>query len=370
MPSGIRHKAMARAIHSHYQDPADLIWLRAAAALGITVVRSADAYASWDGQGTLTLASDEHLDPDDCLAQMILHEVCHLLVSGEAARTQADWGLDNTSAKDLVFEYATNRLQAALAQAYGLRAFMAVTTVWRKYYDALPRDPLAPGEDAAIALAREGLERARRAPYRAVLHAALTTTATLADALREVAPQDSLWHHTLGEHPSGFRLHPDATRHCNTCAWAVKRGNGAIECRQTRPGCTPPDYRLGEHFAVKRPARFAATQPACENFEPILTQDDCFSCGACCHRGFDVVEVGPRERFALRHPELIEVRSADRCVVPRPQGRCVALTGTGNAEAPYLCRHYDERPRSCRDFAVGGDACLIARQRCAVFKQG
>jgi hypothetical protein len=123
---------MARTIQSNYQDPADLLWLQAAAALGIAVQRSADAYAAWDGRGTLTLASAEHLDPDDCLAQMIFHEVCHLLVSGEAARNLPDWGLDNTSAKDLVYEYATNRLQAALAQAYGLRDFLAVTTVWRQ----------------------------------------------------------------------------------------------------------------------------------------------------------------------------------------------------------------------------------------------
>jgi AcrR family transcriptional regulator len=359
---------VARTIASHYQDPAALIWLQAAAALGITVVRSADAYASWDGKNTLTLASDEHLDPDDCLAQMILHEVCHLLVSGETARDLPDWGLDNTSPKDLVYEYATNRLQAALAQAYGLRSFMAVTTVWRKYYDALPRDPLAPGADAAIALARAGLERARRSPYRDILHAALTATAALADALRDWAQEESLWRHTLGAHPSGFRLHPETNLRCNSCAWAVMRRNGAIECRQTRPGCQPADYQLGETRAAGRPARFDASQQACEHFEPALTQEDCFGCGACCHRGFDVVEVAPRERFAQRHPELIEVRSAERCVVPRPQGRCIALTGTGGADTPFLCRHYDERPRSCRDFAVAGDACLIARQRCAVFK--
>jgi hypothetical protein len=359
---------MTRAIHTHYRDPADLIWLQAATALRLTVVRSADAYASWDGQGALTLASDEHLDPDDCLAQMVFHEVCHLLVSGEAAREQLDWGLDNTSPKDLVYEYATNRLQAALAQAYGLRRFLAVTTVWRKYYDALPRDPLAPGDDAAIALARSGFERARQAPYREILHAALSATAALADAARAWSPEDSLWRHTLGPHPSGFRQHPDTRYRCGDCAWAVPRRNGTLECRQTRPGCGPADYSLGASPTANRPARFDAAQPACERYEPPLSQDDCFRCGACCHRGFDVVEVTPMERFALRHPELIEVRSAERCVVPRPGGRCVALEGTGTAQAPFLCRHYEERPRSCRDFAVGGDACLIARQRCAVSK--
>jgi hypothetical protein len=352
-----------RSIQAGYQDPADLVWLQAASALGITVVRSADAYASWDGAGTLTLASDAYLDADDCLAQMIFHELCHLLVSGEEARASVDWGLDNTSPKDRVYEHATNRLQAALAQAYGLRTFMAVTTMWRAYYEALPRDPLAPGDDAAIPLARSGLERARHAPYRTILHAALSATAALADVLRTVAPADSLWHFTQGRHPAGFRLHRTATLQCGDCAWAITR-RGKIECRRTRPGCTPVDYSLDDGAGVQNRVRLDPAQAACEYFELPLTQESCFSCGACCHRGFDVVEVAANERFARRHPELIEVRNADRRVVPRPDGRCVALGGSGTATEPYLCRHYDERPRSCRSFELGGDACLLARQRC------
>ncbi len=356
---------MRNNLKADHQDATDLIWLQAAAALGITVARSADAYASWDGNGTLTLASDQYLDPDDCLAQMIFHELCHLLVSGEQARGQVDWGVDNTSPKDLVYEYATNRLQAALSQAYGLRTFMGVTTMWRPYYDALLRDPLANGDDTAIPLARAGLTRAREAPYRDVLHAALSDTAALADALRPAAAGDSLWHFTQGEHPTGFRTHPDATLRCGDCAWGIARAKG-LQCRQTRPGCTPVNHGLGMAVDMQR-ARFDPAQPACEYYERKLTHEDCFSCGACCHKGFDVVEVKATERFARRHPDLIEVRSADRCVVPRPDGRCVALDGKGSPEAPFLCRHYDERPRSCRDFELGGDACLVARQRAALY---
>jgi hypothetical protein len=352
-----------RNIKAGYQDPADVIWLQVASALGVSVVRSADAYASWDGKGTLTLASDQYLDPDDCLAQMIFHELCHLLVSGEEARGLADWGLDNTSPKDLVYEYATNRLQAALAQAYGLRRFMAVTTVWRAYYDALPRDPLARGDDAALPLARAGLQRARQQPYRAVLHAALSATAALADTLRPFAQDDSLWRFTQGQHPAGFRLHAETTANCGDCAWAIVRRHGKIECRQTRPGSVPVNYSLAEDASTRSSVRLDAAQPACEHYDAKLTQEDCFRCGACCHRGFDVVEVAANEPFARRHPELIEVRNADRHVVPRPDGRCIALEGTGALQQPYLCRHYDERPRSCRNFELGGDACLVARQR-------
>jgi len=357
-----------RPILADYQDPADLIWLQAAAALGIAVRRSTDAYASWDGRGTLTLATAEHFDPDDCLAQMIFHELCHLLVSGEQARLRVDWGLDNTSPKDLVYEYATNRLQAALAQAYGLRRFMAVTTVWRDYYDALPHDPLAPGEDAAIELARAGLKRARRSPYRETLHAALSATAALADTLRPFVPDHSLWRTFQAEHPCGFRLHADSLLSCDTCAWAIVRSKGKLECRRTRPGCRPVNYNLGEVDLVQSRVRLDPQQHACELHEAPLTRQDCFQCGACCREGFDVVEVTPRERFARGHPELVEVRSSERLVVPRPQGRCVALEGTGSAEEPWLCRHYEDRPRSCRHFELGGNACLQARQRCAVVK--
>lgn len=355
---------VSRLPHTRYQDPVDLIWLQAASSLGITVVRSAEAYAAWDGSGTLTLSSAEHLDADDCLAQMILHEVCHLLVSGERARQQADWGLDNTSPRDLVYEYATNRLQAALAQAYGLRQFMAVTTRWRSYYDALPPDPLAPCSDAAQPLALAGWQRAKVQPYRSVLHNALTATAEVALLLGESAPEDSLWRTAQAAHPTGFFQHANAALHCSGCAWAMPRSDGKLQCRQTRSGCTPVSYFLGEPARQPARLRLDATQRACEHWEPTLTTEDCFRCGCCCHKGFDVVEVTATETFTRRHPDLIEIRSAERRVVPRPAGRCVALTGDGSTEAPYLCCHYDERPRSCRSFALGGDACLQARQRC------
>lgn len=358
---------MRNMLKADHQDAADAIWLHAAATLGIEVTRSAAAYASWDGKGTLTLASEQYLDPDDCLAQMIFHELCHLLVSGEKARREVDWGLDNTSPKDLVYEYATNRLQAALSQAYGLRSFMGVTTMWRAYYDALPRDPLAHGDDAAIPLARLGLDLARTAPYREVLHVALSATAALADTLRPQANADSLWRVTGGKHPAGFILHADNGLRCGDCAWAISHQPG-IECRQTRQGCQPANYSLGEGRGLAR-ASLEAAQPACEYYERKLTQEDCFRCGACCHKGFDVVEVKATERFARRHPDLIEVRSAERCVVPRPDGRCVALTGDGRPSAPFLCKHYEERPRSCRDFELAGDACLVARQRAGVGAQ-
>ena len=359
---------LTRTITSNYQDPADLVWLEAAAQLGISVERSAKAYASWDGKGTLTLASEEHLDPDDCLAQMIFHEICHLLVSGETAFALVDWGLDNTSPKDLVYENATNRLQAALSGAYGLRRFMRVTTMWRSYYDALPPDPMTPAADPAVVLASAGLEAARKSPYRQVLHEALSATAVIADSIGSLAPESSLWSLALAMHPTGFTLHADQTKQCSSCAWAIPGKEHDMRCRLTRPGCRPVDYSLAEHPVPPRTVKLHSTQVACEHHEPVLEPADCAACGACCHRGFDVVEVSQREKFARLYPTLIELRSETRSVVPRPAGRCVALTGDGSNTAPFRCRHYEDRPRSCRNFALGGDACLIARARCGIYK--
>ncbi len=137
------------------------------------VQRSPNVYASWDGDSTLTLSSPDGLDPDDSLAQLIFHEICHSLVMGDAGLAREDWGLDNTSERDLVFEHACHRVQAALAARYGLRDFFADTTDWRPYWDSLPADPLAPSDDPALPHAQRGFARAERAPYAAVLGAAL-----------------------------------------------------------------------------------------------------------------------------------------------------------------------------------------------------
>ena len=103
-----------RSIVHQYQDPVDLIWLRAAADLGLEVQRSAEVYAAYDGKGTLTVSVADDFDADDSLAQMIFHEICHWLVSGIHARDRPDWGLSNTSKRDLVYEFACHRLQAKL----------------------------------------------------------------------------------------------------------------------------------------------------------------------------------------------------------------------------------------------------------------
>lgn len=73
---------MAREVTRVYRDPLDELWLACAAEVGLRVRRTADAYASTDGRGTLSISTPEHLDADDCLAQMVFHELCHALVQG------------------------------------------------------------------------------------------------------------------------------------------------------------------------------------------------------------------------------------------------------------------------------------------------
>jgi hypothetical protein len=339
---------MPRDVSLSYRDPLEEIWLAAARRVGWTIERSRNTYASWDGRCTLTLASAEDLDADDTLAQMILHEMCHALVAGPRGRHAVDWALDNTTDRDLVYEHATHRLQAALSDPYGLRAFMAVTTDHRGYYDALPRKPLADGVDPAIPIAQRAKTRADEEPFRGALGEALEATALLAAAVRPFSPPESLWRAARVRHRSGLLLPalevPGST--CGDCAWLV---DGApLTCRQTEQGEEPGSV---VHSA----------DAACERYERRFDEEECGSCGACCREGFDLVPVDARDDVLRVHLDLVSSSSLGP-VLLRPNGRCVALDG-GLDGAPFRCRIYAERPSSCREFEVGGAPCLLARQR-------
>ena len=331
----------------HYRDPVDLLWLRAAHDLGLSVAFGDEVFASYDGGGTLTLCHAVDYDPDDSLAQLILHELCHALVAGHGALKQRDWGMDNVDDRDLLQEHACHRLQAALADRYGLRRLLAVTTDHRSYWDSLPMDPLGAGDDDAIPLARDAFDRATTGPWARTLARALESTRTVASLVREAAPEDNLWAMTQELHESGLPLPRQTTGQCGSCAWSYST-NAALRCRQTKRRGRPGQV-------VRRRA------PGCVRFEPRITERVCGDCGACCREAFHLVEVRPKERFSLRHPTLVR-QDQNGGHVPRPDGRCVALTGDGIA-SPFRCEHYRDRPRSCRDFEPGGDACLEARRK-------
>ena len=184
-----------RTIQTIYQDPLELIWLRAAADVGWRVERdgAGEVFASFDGRGVLRIGERETLDPDDSLAQMILHEICHALVEGPAGWSLPDWGLEYGRAEHTLREHAALRLQAALAGAYGLRQFLAPTTDYREYFDQLPENPLAGDGDLAIVAAYAGWQCAKAAPWAESLAAALARTAELARIIAPLAPPQSLW---------------------------------------------------------------------------------------------------------------------------------------------------------------------------------
>jgi hypothetical protein len=182
-----------RPVRHRYEDPTDRVWLATAQALGMTVQRSPEVFASWDGEAVLRLSTQDGFDPDDSLAQLIFHEICHALVEAPEGWSRPDWGLENIDGRDVVREHACHRLQAALADAHGLRLFFAVTTLHRPYYDALPAQPLAPGPDPAIVLAQAAMERAREPAIWGPLQRALAATAQIGAAVAAFVEPTSLW---------------------------------------------------------------------------------------------------------------------------------------------------------------------------------
>ena len=169
-----------------YLDPLDAIWLTVADRIGFTVERSSEVYASTDGRGVMIVGEPSTLDPDDCLAQMILHELCHSLVEGAKSLHLPDFGLDNASARDVVREHACLRLQAWLAGNYRLRAVLAPTTDFREYYDSLPDEPLVGSDDPAAEMARAGAARSEGPPWAPHLHDGLEATAAVLRAARAI----------------------------------------------------------------------------------------------------------------------------------------------------------------------------------------
>lgn len=182
-----------RTIQYVYQDPLDIIWTSAARAMGIEVERDNDVFASWDGCQTLRIGKADSLDADDSLAQMIFHEICHALVQGPENFNQPDWGLENDEPNHIVREHACLRLQATLAQKYGLRNFLATTTDFRTYYDQLPTDPMSDLNDNSVPLALAGLERAENGAWSGPLALAMEQTQAIAKIVKPLASDESLW---------------------------------------------------------------------------------------------------------------------------------------------------------------------------------
>lgn len=351
-----------RQICHQYTDPLDRIWSTTAQRVGLELARSSEVYASTDGRGTLHLGAAGSLDADDCLAQMVFHELCHSLIEGPEAFTRPDWGLDNTGPRDEVREHACLRLQALLAAEYGLREVLAPTTDFRVYYDKLGADPMTPRSQPSVPLAIIGWQRVDRLPWAPHVRLALRATADVAGAVGPFAMSEvdsdpcaghrSLWsvvQPPLERHPLGFAVPSQGgqDRTCGTCTWHYVGGRGrpVDRCRQADGARIDPNW------------------PGCLRWETAL---DCQACGACCREAYHSVTVARRDPAAARHPDLVVDRGSyvEMCRIDTATGtRCAALSGGTGPDDPFRCVIYDDRPRSCREFAKSSAHCLTARRR-------
>ena len=350
-----------RAATHAYQDPLEHLWIRCAEQIGFGIVRTPEAYASYDGKGQILIATPEQFDPDDNLGQMIFHELCHALVQGDEGEQQVDWGLDNTRIGNPWREQACLRVQAWLADQYGLRDFFAPTTDYRvTFWNLLGEDPLEGPEDEggfrerSVVAARLAITRSRRPRWRQPLEEALSQTQRIAEICSRVPPSPfkkdtlpSLWSSFKAApqpHPSGVAATLPATRNqrCGACAWSFTH-RGALHCRHAP--------------RIKLPLEALA----CFAFEP-QAQVDCLTCGACCREAYDSVEVGQRDPVRTLHPEMV-IHQGGRLKLRREQLRCAALAGGNTAKEPYHCTIYEGRPKTCRDFTQGSENCLAARRK-------
>ena len=340
----------SREITAQYEDPLNAIWLRTAERCGLDVVRSDSVFASFDGVRTLMVCSDEHFDADDCLAQMIFHELCHALVMGASGSDQQDWGLNNVDDRDAVFEHACHRLQATLADRYGLRELLAPTTDHRSYYEELPADPLAPDGDPSVELATDGWNRARHGPWTQALESGLRATQQVAEAVNADIESKSLW--ARYRRPHRLALPPGSPQsRCGACAWAAPEGDsGSLRCLMAARVHNAPAPMV------------SAQEQGCRFHEERLSDESCGVCGACCREAYHEVHLDADEALVKSRSDLLS-RRGSAFAIARPEGRCVALSGAGSVKEPYRCDVYSQRPRQCDDFAISSSNCLEARQR-------
>lgn len=343
---------------SLYLDPLDQIWISVATEFGLTLMRDASTYASTNGNGLLTIATTDCLDSDDCLAQMILHEVCHGLTEGEASFGKADWGLpnmpDQVNESTKIREHACLRLQAALTRPYGLDQLLAPTTEFRAYYDQLPENPiqsLSLVQDPACMIAQEALQLARKAPYHQILRKALSKTASIHQMMKNLSfPSSkipSIWKTAPPPllHPSLFPFSKENKEHtCQTCAWFQQQKG---ECSKSKV------------FFESNP-KISKHSSACVMYEKSL---DCQSCAACCRDFFELVPIRKTDTILKKAPFLIQ-KQDNRFFMRREHKKCVALEHLNSQS--HHCSIYQDRPQTCQDFTQGSQACLLARQKTGI----
>jgi hypothetical protein len=244
---------------------------------------------------------------------------------------------------------AAARLAADYADRHGLRLFWRLPDADMAPFSA---DPLRESEGAAAEQALRIRLKLSGTPLEAALDAAMKATADMAAALRQCRCDGGAWGQAFPPHPLSFGP-GDPERSCGLCGW-FQSGKG-----RNRGRC------LHARLAGTRKT-IAASTPSCNRFEPPLHDEDCGSCGACCHRGFSLVPVLPGDAILKLRPDWVVSDRWGRHI-PRPDGKCLALQGDGATDdSLWRCRAYQDRPRHCRDFAAGSISCLEARRRAGI----
>ena len=182
-PGELHDPAYVRPIASRYVDPCEMVWLSTAKRLGLHIRRSPLVFSATDGSGRLQLSTRDDLDADDCLAQMLLHEICHWCTNGADTYGERDWGFALDGPTD-PREHAALRLQAWLADRVNLRTMFGPTGVYRQYYNRIPADPTVPingseWERHVVAMAKTAIVRIQSAPWDPHVRHALEATAQL-----------------------------------------------------------------------------------------------------------------------------------------------------------------------------------------------
>ena len=347
---------MPREPEHRYLDPVDEIWLATARKLGLRVQRSDAAYASYDGRGTLNIATRAEFDADDCLAQIIFHELCHALVTGPYGAAPRGLGLVQRRRARLAARACVSSAAGGAGRAPRSARFL------RRYHRPPPVLGCPAGRSArhrrrsGDRVGKGGIERAR-------IGAVGGGAGGRARAQPRASPP------RCDRSPISCRY---GTRRA-TCTRAASRSHrgrpararAAIVLGRTTPGLGVRCRVVAWLAPARDRSRYASNStrtPASAGSRP--GGDPCAECGACCRQGFDLVPVRAREPLVRIRPDLLRT---DRhgLHVPRPNGRCAALTVSddGSDAARYRCSVYADRPRACAEFEVFGDACLQARRR-------
>src|SRR6185312_7954870 len=102
--------------------------------------------------------------------------------------------------------------------------------------------------------------------------------------------------------------------------------------------------------------------------------DSCDGCGACCQvvsrppfrRVFNEGGEDAWEQLKWDRPDLLDAFLADEQAVRASGAPSYGTPCTWFDASKGRCRHYEYRPRACREFEVGAQDCRDARRRAGV----